>query len=274
MTIQLQKGSNALISASGNDGIIVHLSFSVPEKYELDASAFMLNNKGVVLNDETMIFFNQPASPDGAVHYHNQKQLFTVALSKLNPAVEKIAFTLTIYQGVERNQQFKNLRQAFIQVFKDKQELARYDLSMQELNQETALIFAELYLNKAQWKFRAVGQGFNGGLAALCTHFGVNVAEEQAMPEAAPPVVEADKPAPAASCSKMISLEKKLKDKPVLLSLAKQAHVSLEKVKLTQHRAKVAICLDISGSMTRLYSSGKIQRLAEKVLALGCQFVW
>lgn len=177
---------------------------------------------------------------------------------------------MTIYQGLERKQQFKNLNQAAIQVFKDKEELVHYELAAQELNQETALIFAELYLNKGQWKFRAVGQGFNGGLAALCQYFGVSVAEEPSSPASVPPVVEANNPASAPS--KMISLEKKLKDKPALLSLAKQAHVSLEKVKLTQHRAKVAICLDISGSMGSLYSSGKIQRLAEKVLALGCQF--
>jgi stress response protein SCP2 len=270
MTTHLLKGSNALISASRQEGIIVHVSWNVPEHYDVDASAFMLNSKGVVPNDDSMIFFNQPASPDNAVHFYPEKQVFTLALSKLNPAIEKIAFTLTLYEGLERKQAFKNLTQAMIQVFKDKEELARYELSGTELNQETALIFAELYLNKEQWKFRAVGQGFNGGLAALCGHFGVSVAEEQATAQPIPVIAEANKTAPVTS--KMISLEKKLKDKPALLSLAKQAHVSLEKVKLTQHRAKVAICLDISGSMYSLYSSGKIQRLAEKVLALGCQF--
>ena len=272
MTINLQKGSNALISASGQDAIIVHLGWKVPENYELDASAFMLNASGTVLNDDNMIFFNQPASPDGAVHYHNDKQLFTIALSRLNPAIQKIAFTLTLYEGVERRQQFKNLHQAEIEVFKDKEELVHYDLATQELNQETALIFAELYLNKGQWKFRAVGQGFNGGLAALCAHFGVSVDEEQPAPAPAPvpPKVEANNS--AAAGSKMVSLEKKLKDKPALLSLVKKAHVSLEKVNLTQHRAKVAICLDISASMHSLYSSGKIQCLAEKVLGLACQF--
>ena len=272
MTTPLLKGSNALISASGQDAIIVRLSWNVPDNYELDASAFMLNANGTVPNDDNMIFFNQPASPDDAVHYHNEKQLFTIALSKLNPAIVKIAFTLTIYEGVERRQQFKNLNQAVIQVFHDKEELVRYDLAATELNQETALIFAELYLNKGQWKFRAVGQGFNGGLAALCKHFGVSVDEQQPAPAVAPPVVEPHKPASAPASAKMVSLEKKLKDKPALLSLTKQAHVSLEKVNLAQHRAKVAICLDISGSMGGLYSSGKIQRLAEKVLALACHF--
>lgn len=270
MTTNLIKGSNILISASAQDAIVVRLSWNVPESCELDASAFMLDNSGIVPNDDSMIFFNQPISLDKALHYHNDKQLFTLALSKLNPTIQKIAFTLTIYEGIVRKQNFKNLKQASIQVFKDQHELARYDLLTQELNQETALIFAELYLNKGQWKFRAIGQGFKGGLAALCGHFGVSVAEE-ALPESAiSPQIETQ--TPVSSTSKIISLEKKLNDKPALLSLAKKAHISLEKVKLTQHRAKVAICLDISGSMHSLYSSGKIQRLAEKVLALGCQF--
>jgi stress response protein SCP2 len=273
MTINLSKGANAIVSASGHDAIIVRLVWQVPEHYELDASAFMLNANGAVPNDEAMIFFNQPVSPDGAVHYHNEKQLFTLDLKKLNPAIQKIAFTLTIYEGIERKQAFKNLTHASIQVFKDKEELVQYDLSGQELSQETALIFAELYLNKGQWKFRAIGQGFNGGLAALCGHFGVSVDEapqQTTTTPVPPPAAAENKTAPAPS--KMVSLEKKLKDKPALLSLAKQAHVSLEKVKLTEHRAKVAICLDISGSMYNLYQTGKIQRLAEKVLALGCQF--
>jgi hypothetical protein len=223
-----------------------------------------------------MIFFNQPTSPDEAVHYLKDKRLFTLELSKLNPAIQKIAFTLTIYEGLERNQHFKNLNQASIQVFnKGKEELASYELSAQGLHQETALIFAELYLNKGQWKFRAVGQGFNGGLAALCQHFGISVDDDAAqvatVTQVLPPIVETAQSAPAV-LSKMVSLEKKLQDKPMLLSLAKQAHVSLEKVNLTQHKAKVAICLDISASMRGLYSSGKMQRLAEKVLALGCQF--
>ena len=263
MTQTLTKGSNTLVSASGQDALIVKLSWRVPEHYDLDASAFLLTNSGKVPNDEAMIFFNQPTSPDNAVQFHADKKIFTIALQNLNPAIEKMAFTLTLYEGIERRQSFKQLQQASIQVFKGQEELAHYELAAQELNEETALIFAELYLNKAQWKFRAVGQGFNGGLAALCGHFGVSVADEK------PPVVVET---PKVNLAKMVSLEKKLHDKPKLLSLAKQACVSLQKVNLTEHRAKVAICLDISGSMYSLYSSGKIQRLAEKVLALACHF--
>ena len=69
-----------------------------------------------------------------------------------------------------------------------------------------------------------------------------------------------------------ISLEKIERDAPRLIDLAKKADISILKANLTNHQAKVALCLDISGSMSFLYSSGKIQTLAEKILALGCRF--
>ena len=185
MITNLLKGSNLLISTSAQDVFTIRLNWTVPDGYELDASAFMLTSSGKVPNDEAMIFFNQPKSVDNALHYDAGKRCFSLNLKKLNPEIQKISFTLTLYEGAERGQCFKNLNQAVIEVFQNKQKLgfkseqklARYQLVSQELNQETALIFAELYLNKGQWKFRAVGQGFNGGLAALCGHFCVDVAE-------------------------------------------------------------------------------------------------
>lgn len=90
MTIHLSKGANAVISASGHDAIVIRLTWDVPEHYELDASAFMLTSNGVVPNDESMIFFNQPVSLDDAVHYHNEKQLFTLDFNKLNRQFKKL----------------------------------------------------------------------------------------------------------------------------------------------------------------------------------------
>jgi len=270
MTTLLTKGANTLVSASAKEAIIIRLSWKVPASYEVDASAFLLNPQNQVDNDDGMVFFNQPVSPDQAIHFHADKHLFTLALNKLNVTVQKIAFTLTLYQGTERGQALSALSQAFIQVIKGSEELARYQLTGAELNQETALIMGELYLNKGQWKFRAIGQGFNGGLAAMCVHFGVSVAEEAEV--TAPPVAQHSPQSFPVNNKQLISLEKKLEKAPVLLSLAKQAYVSLEKVNLTAHKAHVALCLDISASMETLYRDGKIQRLAEKVLALGCQF--
>ncbi|RYG66125.1 VWA domain-containing protein, partial [bacterium] len=126
-----------------------------------------------------------------------------------------------------------------------------------------------IYL-KDVWRLAAVGQGFAGGLDALLAHFGGQQAEE-----AAPAAAPIAPPAPAAPPVnlKKIELEKKMeRQAPQLVSLAKKAQVSLDKVGLTQHTARVALCLDISASMSGLYRSGKIQRFAEKVLALGTRF--
>ena len=179
MTVNLIKGLNTLISASAQDSLTVHLTWNAPQSYELDASAFMLNSSGKVPNDRAMIFFNQRQSPDNAVQYDAVRQCFSVDLKKIHPSIEKIAFTLTIDEaGITKQHVLQHLNQAVISVAKDGQALARYELITKELDQENALVFAELYLHKGQWKFKAIGQGFNHGLTELCGHFGVDVSED------------------------------------------------------------------------------------------------
>jgi hypothetical protein len=118
----------------------------------------------------------------------------------------------------------------------------------------------EIYRKDGLWRLSPVGQGFNGGLDALVQHFGGDVA---------PPVQPvATTPAPS-----KVSLEKRIeKEAPQLLSLVKKASISLEKAGLSAHRARVCLCLDISGSMSNLYKSGAVQQFAERILALACRF--
>ncbi len=260
MTIDLTQGANTLISNTAHDRLIIQLTWQAPPAYELDASAFLLTTQRQVLNDAGMVFFNQPISADHAVQYQPEQHLFNIALTKLNPAVTKIAFTLTLYQGMQRHQSFKHITQATLQVRINSQIIARYVVSNTTLQQETALIIAELYLNKGQWKLRAIGQGFHGGLAAMCQYYGVTVAEDES---AQPPVMNRND---------LILLEKKLRHAPTLLAFAKQARVSLEKNHLSTQQARVAICLAISTAMAKLYSNGRIQQLSEKILALACQW--
>lgn len=98
MEAHLSKGANLPVSSSGQDVLTIQLNWTVPNSYELDASAFMLNTNGKVPNDEAMIFFNQPNSPDNAVQYDAYKRSFSVNLKKLNSDIQKITFTLTIYE--------------------------------------------------------------------------------------------------------------------------------------------------------------------------------
>lgn len=135
--------------------------------------------------------------------------------------------------------------------------LFRYEFTGSDFKNEKAIILSEIYY-KNIWRISAVGKGFNGGLGNLLEHFGGEIATDGAN---------------SISSVKKIELEKKLeKQAPQLLDLAKKAKISLEKVGLQNHDAKVALCLDISGSMASLYKKGKIQEFAERILALATRF--
>ena len=99
-----------------------------------------------------------------------------LTLQTLPADVEKIAFCVTIYDGEDRRQNFGMVSNAFVRIENDAdgRELLRYDLS-EEMSMETAAIFGELYRYQGEWKFRAVGQGFSGGLEALVKNFGVQL---------------------------------------------------------------------------------------------------
>ncbi|CAN5283476.1 hypothetical protein BH10PSE16_BH10PSE16_18630 [soil metagenome] len=123
-------------------------------------------------------------------------------------------------------------------------------------------MLGEFYRKDGDWRFMAVGQGFNGGLDVLVRYFGGTVDE-----------VPVPKAAPAPMHSARVSLEKRIeREAPQLVNLVKQAGVSLDKVGLSSHRAKVCLCLDISGSMSALYRKGLVQSFAERILALACKF--
>jgi hypothetical protein len=176
-------------------------------------------------------------------------------------------------------------------------ELARFEIG--DASTETAFLFGEVYRRGGGWKLRAVGQGYATGLAGFATDFGVSVDDEpppaapaQAAPVGfappAPPPVPAGSavpappraptaaaPPPTISLKKqhLVNMEKQVAAAaPQLLSLTKRAAVSLDKRGLGEHTARVALCLDISLSMKRLYATGKIQQLAERILALGLRF--
>jgi uncharacterized protein YegL len=135
---------------------------------------------------------------------------------------------------------------------------ATFAFSGSDFQDEKAIIVGEMYQRDNQWRFGAVGQGFNGGLSALLTHFGGT--EVEAAPEA---------PAQTASVSLLKKVEQ---EAPRLVNLVKQASVSLEKAGLSSHKAKVCLVLDISGSMYMLYKKGLVQTFSERILALGCKF--
>jgi tellurium resistance protein TerD len=191
MAISLSKGGNVSLtkSAPGLSKILIGLGWDVRatdgDGFDLDASAFLLNSSGKVRGDADFIFFNQPKSADGSVQHMGDNttgagdgddEVVKVDLDGVPADLDKIAISVTIHDAEVRRQNFGMVSQAFVRVVNeaDGTEIVRYDLS-EDFSVETALVFGEVYRNSGEWKFRAVGQGFQGGLAAMAKNFGVNV---------------------------------------------------------------------------------------------------
>jgi tellurium resistance protein TerD len=191
MGVSLSKGGNVSLSkeAPGLTNIHIGLGWDVRSTdgsdYDLDASLFMLSPQGTVRSDGDFIFYNNLRSADGSVEHtgdnrtgegEGDDEVLYVNLPGVPPDVDKLAVAVTIHDAQARNQNFGQVANAYIRVAnKDNmQEIARYDLS-EDASTETAMIFGEVYRNQGEWKFRAVGQGFAGGLGPLARNYGVNV---------------------------------------------------------------------------------------------------
>ena len=242
--------------------VSVAVQFDGPDTY--DVSCFGLDTAGQLSDDRYFIFFNQPSSPEGAIASTGRSgsdlQVFNIDLSRVPAHVQKLVFTAAI-DGAGT---MAAVRSGALRLSAGGVEVARFDFKGADFTAEKALMICELYL-KDIWRFAAVGQGFNGGLSALLKHFGGEEAGPAPSPTPAPPA-----PAPAAPRS--VALEKRLAGQsPKMVDLVKRAGVSLDKRGLGGHRARVALCLDISASMNHLYRAGKVQALCERVLALAVQ---
>lgn len=233
----------------------------------LDFACFALDAGGKLVEERYMSFFNQPVSPCGGVRIAavgGDQDGFAFELGRLPAAVERVAITAS----VDGNGVMSQLQSGHLRLLGREGEFARFDFSGQDFAAEQAVMLGELYRKDGGWRFMAVGQGFNGGLAALARHFGADVA--QPAPPQPAPAPAAPAAAPAAPA---VNLEKRVEQAaPQLVSLVKSAGVSLAKAGLDRHRARVCLVLDISGSMSTLYRKGLVQGFAERILALGCRF--
>jgi tellurium resistance protein TerD len=191
MAISLNKGGNLSLSKTDPNlnNIIIGLGWDARptdgQDFDLDASAFMLKSDGKVRSDTDFIFYNQMRSSCGSVEHKGDNRTgagdgddesVLLQLNKIPAEIEKVAFTVTIHDAESRKQNFGQVSNAFIRVVnKDTGvEVARYDLS-EDASIETAMIFGEVYRHNGEWKFKAVGQGYAGGLAPLARNFGINI---------------------------------------------------------------------------------------------------
>ena len=193
MPINLSKGQKVDLT-KGNASlkhIMVGLGWDVNAfdsgaDFDLDASAFMCGANGKCPTEKEFVFYGNLEHPSGAVKHQgdnltgegdgDDEQIF-VDLKASPESVDKIAFTVTIYEAQERRQNFGQVSNAYIRIVDEdtNQELIRYDLG-EDFSIETAIVVGELYRHNGEWKFNALGSGFQGGLAALCGHYGIQVA--------------------------------------------------------------------------------------------------
>lgn len=191
MGVSLQKGGNVSLEkvAPGMTKLLVGLGWDERAtdgvEFDLDASVFLLNEKGKIRDDSDFIFYNNLVSRcESVAHQGDNKtgegdgddEAIKIDLTKVPADVAKISIAVTIHDAQKRNQNFGQVANAFIRVVNDEsnEEVARYDLS-EDYSIETAMIFGEIYRHNGDWKFKAVGQGYEGGLKALALNVGINI---------------------------------------------------------------------------------------------------
>ncbi|HEY5882428.1 MAG TPA: TerD family protein [Nakamurella sp.] len=191
MGISLVKGGNLSLTkaAPGLAKIMVGLGWdartTTGDKFDLDASALGCGENGTVLSNDYFIFFNQARSPEGAIEHLGDNrtgegagddEVVAIDLTTAPAVLDKVVFVASIYDAETSGTTFGQVRNAYIRVVNsaDSSELARYDLS-EDASVETAMVFGELYRHGAEWKFRAIGQGYSSGLSGIAKDYGVNL---------------------------------------------------------------------------------------------------
>ena len=193
MPVSLKKGQKVSLT-KGNPGlknIMVGLGWDVNAfdsgaDFDLDAAAFMLGETGKCPTEKEFVFYGNLEHPSEAVKHmgdnltgegEGDDEQIQIDLAKIPANIAKIAFTVTIYDAEVRRQNFGQVSNSFIRIVDESTgaELIKYDLG-EDFSIETAVVVGELYRHNGEWKFNAIGSGFQGGLAALCAHYGIEVA--------------------------------------------------------------------------------------------------
>ncbi len=192
MPVNLQKGQKVSITKNnpGLNKVVIGVGWDVNNfdtggDFDLDSSAFLLTDSGKVSKSEDFVFFGNLKHPSGSVQHlgdnltgagEGDDEQVLVDLSLVPENISKIAFAVTIYESEQRRQNFGQINNAFIRIYNEVtgEEMLRYDLG-EDFSIETSAVFGELYKNGGEWKFNAIGSGYQGGLAALCANYGVDV---------------------------------------------------------------------------------------------------
>ena len=191
MAISLTKGQNVSLSKTDPSlkNVLVGLGWDARstdgQNFDLDASVFMATENGKVPSDRHFIFYNQLVSPCGGIEHTGDNltgdgdgddESVIVRLDKVESNIKSLFITVTIHDAEARRQNFGQVSNAFVRIVNNDtgDEIVRFDLS-EDYSTETAMVFGEIYRHNGEWKFRAIGQGYTGGLYSLCQQYGVNV---------------------------------------------------------------------------------------------------
>lgn len=180
----LRRGQKTALNLQGSERSVIRVCFGwnlLDARCDMDASAFLLAGNGKVPGEEWFVFYGQTNSPDRSVSLSTDgsgldRELFRVNLDRLNPAIQKIVFVLTINESFRYNLNFSMVRNAYVRVLDDRtaQEIVSYQL--EEYSPDiTSMTIAELYLHKGQWKINPVGNGLHQDLAGQCAIYGVEI---------------------------------------------------------------------------------------------------
>ena len=192
MTVSLSKGQKVDLTKTnpGLKNVVVGLGWDTNKydggsDFDLDSSVFLLGENGKVTTESDFVFYNNPTGGNGSVVHtgdnrtgagEGDDEQVKINLSAIPANIQRIAFTITIHDAEKRSQNFGQVSNAYARIFNEEtgQELIRYDLG-EDFSIETALVVGELYRHNGEWKFSAIGSGYQGGLAALATDFGLQV---------------------------------------------------------------------------------------------------
>lgn len=252
-----------LVDLTPSQQIEVAVTVAPGSGQQIDISCFGLDANGKLSDDRYFIFYNQKVSPCGFLAAcgtgSGTSEVFRIDVSRLPQTIKRLVFTATL----EGTGTLSSLGASHLQVRANGEQRATFAFSGKDFGAERALMIAELY-HKDVWRLAANGQGFNGGLSALLAHFGGQELSDSVSPSTVP--------TPASSTPGKLCLEKRVeREAPQLASLARTMQVTLEKRKLLDVVAKVAIVLDASYSMQDQYNHGHVQSALERLLMVALQ---
>lgn len=192
MAVSLSKGQKVDLTKTnpGLTNVVVGLGWDTNKydgghDFDLDSSVFLLGGNGKITNESDFVFYNNTQGANGTVEHtgdnrtgagEGDDEQVKINLSSVPANVQRIAFTITIHDAESRNQNFGQVSNSYARIFNEAngEELIRYDLG-EDFSIETAIVVGELYRHNGEWKFSAIGSGYQGGLAALATDFGLQI---------------------------------------------------------------------------------------------------